>query len=66
MAYDPDTRTIFYTADNGAYRDLMSVDPATRRARMLLKDARVGDLAFDRPSRSLWGIRHLNGICVRC
>ena len=64
VAYDPGTHTIFYTADNGAYRDLMSVDPATRRARMLLKDARIGDLVFDRSNRSLWGIRHLNGICT--
>jgi hypothetical protein len=63
LAYDPAGHTIFYTADNGAYRDLMSVDPATRRSRMLLKDARIGDLAFNRADRSLWGIRHLNGIC---
>ena len=64
LAYDPGTHTIFYTADNGAYRDLMSVDPATHRTRMLLKDARIGDLAFNRADRSLWGIRHLNGICT--
>ena len=63
LAYDPGTHTIFYTADNGAFRDVMSVDPKTHRARMLLKDARIGDLAFNRADRSLWGIRHLNGIC---
>jgi hypothetical protein len=63
LAYDPATRTIFYTADNGAYRDLMSVDPVTRRTRMLLKDARIGDLAFNPADRSIWGIRHLNGLC---
>ena len=27
-----------------------------------MKDARIGDLAFNRADRSLWGIRHLNGI----
>jgi hypothetical protein len=64
VAYDPGAHTIFYTADNGAYRDLMSVDPATKKPRMLLKDARIGDLAFDRADRSLWGIRQLNGICT--
>ena len=64
VAYDPDARTIFYTADNGAYRDLMNVDPATHRARMLMKDARIGDLALNRADHSLWGIRHLNGICT--
>ncbi len=42
----------------------MSVDPATQRTTMLLKDARIGDLAFNRADRSLWGIRHLNGICT--
>jgi hypothetical protein len=63
LAYDAGTHTAFYTADNGAYRDLMSVDTVTRRTRMLLKDVRIGDLALDRADRSLWGIRHLNGIC---
>ena len=63
LAYDPGTHTIFYTADNNAYRDLMSVDTVTHRTRMLMKDARIGDLAFNRADRSLWGIRHLNGIC---
>ena len=63
LTYDPGSRTIFYTADNGAYRDVMSVNPATHRTRMLLKDARIGDLAFDKADGSLWGIRTLNGIC---
>ena len=64
LAYDPGAQTLFYTTDNNAYRDLMSVDPATHRTQMLLKDARIGDLAFNRADRSLWGIRHLNGICT--
>jgi WD40-like Beta Propeller Repeat len=64
LAWDPDGRTLFYTTDNGAYRDLMSLDPATGRHRLLQKDARIGDLAFDRADRSLWGIRHLNGIAT--
>jgi hypothetical protein len=64
LAYDPAARRIFYTADNGSYRDLMAVDPATGRTRMLMKDARIGDLAFNRSDNSLWGIRHLNGICT--
>ena len=64
LAYDPGARTLFYTADNGSYRDLMTLDPATHKTRMLLKDARIGELAFDSGDRSLWGIRHLNGICT--
>ncbi|HSL24142.1 MAG TPA: hypothetical protein VK886_21590 [Vicinamibacterales bacterium] len=63
VAYDPGARRLFYTTDNGAHRDLVQVDPATRRRELLMKDARIGDLAFNRADRSLWGIRHLNGIC---
>jgi len=60
-AWDPASRTFFYTADNLAYRDLMAVNIDTGKARMLLKDARIGDLVFDRTDASLWGLRHLNG-----
>ena len=42
----------------------MSVDPATGRQKVVLEKARIGDLAFNRADRSLWGIRHLNGICT--
>ena len=60
-AWDPASRTFFYTADNLAYRDLMAVDVDTGKARMLLKDARIGDLVYSATDRSLWGLRHLNG-----
>jgi hypothetical protein len=62
LAWDPDARTLFYTTDNNDWRDLCALDPATGRSRRLMKDSRVGDLAFDRQDRSLWGIRHFNGI----
>ena len=39
----------------------MAVDVASGHARMLLKDARIGDICFDESDRSLWGLRHLNG-----
>jgi len=64
LAWDPESRQLFYTTDNSAYRDLVRLDPATGRTRMLQKDARIGDLAFDRADKSLWGIRHLNGIAT--
>jgi hypothetical protein len=60
-AFDPATRTFFYTADNAAYRDLMALDLASGKARMLLKDARIGDLAFAAHERALYGVRHENG-----
>jgi len=61
VAYDPDTKTIFYTADNYAYRDLMAIDLESRKVRMLLHDARIGEVVFNRTDRSVWGVRHLNG-----
>jgi len=60
-AYDPQRNILFFTADNPAYRDLMAVDLATGKKRMLIKDARVGDLAFNAADGSIWGLRHLNG-----
>jgi hypothetical protein len=62
LAWDPDGRTLFYTADNDGWRDLCALDPRTRRSRVLMRDARVGDLAFDRTDRTLWAVRHFNGI----
>lgn len=60
-AYDPKSKTVFFTTDNYAFRDLMSVDLITRKDRMLLEDARIGDIVFDKTRQSLWGLRHLNG-----
>jgi hypothetical protein len=61
VAYDPDSETVFYAADNKAYRDLMAVDVNSGKARMLLHNARIGDFVFDRSDRALWGLRHLSG-----
>jgi hypothetical protein len=60
-AFDPQSRTLFYAADNNAWRDLMAVDVDTGDARMLIRDARIGDICFDASDRSLWCLRHLNG-----
>jgi len=62
LALDPATRTLFYTTDNNNLRDLRALDLATGRSRLLQRDARFGDLAFDPADRSLWGVRHYNGI----
>jgi hypothetical protein len=59
-ALDVKNRALFYTADNQRYRDLMVVNLETGKQRMLLRDARIGDLAFDRTDGTLWGLRHLN------
>ena len=61
VAYDP-AGTIFFNTDNHAHRDLMAIDQRTRRVTLLQKDLRVGDLAFNRADKSLWGVRSLNGL----
>ncbi|MEK7347650.1 MAG: hypothetical protein AABZ94_02140 [Candidatus Eisenbacteria bacterium] len=62
IARDPASGTLFYTEDNSAWRDLCALDPATGRSRVLQRDLRVGDLAFNAADSSLWGVRHYNGI----
>ena len=64
LARDPASGVLYYTTDNGAWRDLNAFDPATGKATLLQKDARIGDLAFNRADRSIWGIRQLNGLCT--
>ena len=61
LAWDPDARALFYTTDNGSFRDLVQLDPATGKTRMLQKDARIGDIVFSKSDKALWGLRHLNG-----
>jgi len=62
VAYDPVAKTLFYTADNSAYRDLIALDTNTGESRTLLQDVRIGELVFHPVDRSLWGVRHLNGL----
>ena len=62
LAFDPAEKTLFYTTDNYAYRDVMSISVAGGKPTMLLKDARIGELVFNSQDRSLWGVRHLNGL----
>jgi hypothetical protein len=64
LAWDPQDRTLYYTTDNNAYRDIVALDVDTGRSRRLMEDARIGELAFNPADRSLWGVRHLNGIAT--
>ena len=61
LAFDPDSGTAWYTADNYAFRDIIQLDTRTGKTRMVLKDARIGDIALNPVDKSLWGLRHLNG-----
>jgi len=61
VAFDPESRTAFYTNQNYAYREVNAIDVDTGKKRRLLTDARIGDLAFNKADKSLWGVRHQNG-----
>jgi len=61
LAFDPATTTLFYTTNNADWRHLVSLNMETGRFQVLIRDARVGDLVFNRADRSLWGVRHDNG-----
>ncbi len=61
LAFDPASRTLFYTTNNADWRHLVAFHLGTGRSEVLLRNARVGDLAFDPADRSLWGVRHDNG-----
>lgn len=62
VTYDQASGRMFYTEDNNSWRDLCVVDVHTGDHRVLLKDCRVGDLAYNRADSSVWGVRHYNGI----
>ena len=64
LARDPDRGTLFYTTDNYALRDLVELDPRTGDTRTLLLDQRIGEVAFDRSDRSIWGVRHADGLAA--
>ena len=61
LAFDPASRTLFYTTNNANWRNLVALELETGRFRTLLKDVRIGDLVFNPADRSLWGVRHDNG-----
>jgi len=62
MVFDPDAEKAYFTTDNNALRDLVELDVKTGETKLLLTDDRVGDLAFDPVDKSIWGMRHLNGL----
>jgi len=64
LAFDQSSKTLFYTHDNTNYRDLVALDINTGKSKILLKDARIGNLAFNSVDKSIWGVRHLNGIAT--
>jgi len=64
LAYDPAADTLFFTTNAHSYRNLEALDLRTGKARTVLEDARIGDLAFNPADRSLWGIRRNRGFVI--
>jgi hypothetical protein len=61
-AYDPSTGSLFYTTHNStSWRDVNVLDVRTGATKQLLRNCRIGDLAFDGADKSLWGVQHHNG-----
>jgi hypothetical protein len=61
LAYDPDKQKLFYTTDNSSWRDLVTIGLDGGDGQLLIKDARIGDLAFNRADKTLWGVNNQNG-----
>jgi hypothetical protein len=61
LAFDPGTHTAFFTTDNGAYRNLESVDVRTGSRATLISHGRIGDIVVNPRDKAIWGLRHLNG-----
>lgn len=63
IAYDDSAKVIFYTTHNSkGWRDLNAVNLKTGESKLLIANARIGDLAFNNADKSLWGIRHHDGL----
>lgn len=62
VTYDAERDIIYFTTDNDAWRDLNSYNLKTGKVVRLQKDVRTGDLAFNKIDKSIWGIKHLNGL----
>ena len=64
LAFDASGRRLFYTTDNKQWRDLNVLDVDTGHRRLLIADARTGDLAFSKSDQALWGIRRTDGFSL--
>ncbi|MBV9190768.1 MAG: hypothetical protein JOZ85_09825, partial [Betaproteobacteria bacterium] len=55
-------RTLYYSNDHHAFRDLLSLNVDTGKETTLIKDGRIGELVFNPVDKSLLGIRHESGL----
>jgi len=64
LAFDAARRTAFFTTDNLGLRNLVSIELDSGREQLLLKAARIGQIAFNPVDRSLMGVRHEDGLAT--
>ncbi|MBC8022389.1 MAG: hypothetical protein H7Y14_04680 [Burkholderiales bacterium] len=64
LAWDPATRTAFFCTDHHWQRDVWAVDVDTGKERLLMRDARVGEIVLDPVDKTLWGVRHESGLAT--
>lgn len=62
LAWDKEEDKLFFTSDNYYRRDLNVVDIQSGKTTRIFTDLRAGELAFNKIDKSLWGVRHENGI----
>lgn len=62
MVYIEDTEELVFTTDNFYRRDLNSVEIKSGKVSKLITDLRAGELALNKMDKSIWGVRHENGI----
>ncbi|HSN68568.1 MAG TPA: hypothetical protein VLV48_04950, partial [Thermoanaerobaculia bacterium] len=62
LAWDAKGGKLFFTSDNSrGWRDIHELDIETGRRRVLLENARTGDLVVNPADQSIWGMQHHNG-----
>lgn len=61
IAYNEEDGIVIYTDNNMNYRDLCFVDINNGKLIKRLEYLRLGDLAFNKADKSIWGIRSYNG-----
>ena len=64
LAWDPATRTAFFCTDHHWLRDLWAVDVDTGAERLLLRDARIGEIVMNPVDKAIWGVRHEGGLAT--
>ena len=62
LVWDKEGERLFFTDDNYYRRDLCVVDIKSGNKETLIEDIRAGDLAWNPMTKTIWGVRHQNGI----